>query len=224
MKRISLLILVLLLPLLAACGTAPVSESGESGPLSTETTPVVVEPEASPAEPQASPTEPEASATALPDETPTKEATMEPTESPATPESTPAPEPTVAATTAPSTNPTPDMEVQAPEDVIFIYERQGGFAGFCDTLTVTMEVAVWTSCMRSGGKVELNQARQQRLRELTTQFASFQSRSEDNPGGSDSMTQIIRFFGSGTQLNTPELEQELQLMASELLGEAYQTE
>lgn len=212
MRRL-ILCLIGLLMLLSACGAVPntadtgtTASTDETTPVTNEASPVVEEEPVAVSSPAASP---------LPTATATLEAeaaTM-----------TPAPMPTIKATTAPI-NPTPEMPVDDPvaPEVIFVYEREGGFAGFCDTVTVYPTEAAWVNCNGRAQNFALDPATTEELRKLAAGFGPFQTDSEDNPGGSDSMRLGIRFYGTGSAAVTSDVEASLHRIGQDILQKAYQ--
>lgn len=156
----------------------------------------------------------------------TNDSTPKPTTKPTdkattTPNQTPTQKPTLTPTREPTMIPT--TNAQRSSELIYIYRREGGFAGFCDTLTVRTNEAYWESCQAQSATVVLKPETSTQLRQLANQYAPFETSREDNPGGSDSMTQSIHFYGIGNEQMTGEVESTLNMIASELLREAYQT-
>ena len=82
----------------------------------------------------------------------------------------------------------------------------------------------WESCQAQSVIVVFKSDTSIQLRQLANQYAAFDTKREDNPGGSDSMTQSIQFYGIGNEQMTDEVESTLNMIAAELLREAYQTQ
>lgn len=132
---------------------------------------------------------------------------------------TPAPNETVVAagTATPGAQPTAGTE--APEGVIMVFRRDGGIAGFCDTLTVMAETATLESCNPNypQGDVAIDPAMQAQLLALQEQYASFTASESDAPGAADAMTYTIEFYGMGAEAFTPDVQQELQMIGQSIM-------
>ncbi|MGB0385570.1 MAG: hypothetical protein ACPGWR_12170 [Ardenticatenaceae bacterium] len=233
MKALHLFCFLLWLPFMAACNHTPTAPSTSSG---TDPSPTPSANSSASATPTQAPTTkptimPTQTASATPTQAPTTKPTIMPTQTASAPSTssgtatpTQAPTtkstPTQGGTTMPTT--TPIANTQPASQLIYIYQREGGFAGFCDTLTVRPQEAYWKSCKGQSATVPLNPETTQQLQQLLTQYAPYQNSSEDNPGGSDSMTESIQFQGNGNEEMTSEVEKMLRIIGSELLGEAYQ--
>jgi hypothetical protein len=124
--------------------------------------------------------------------------------------------PTMAVST-PETQPT--MESEMPEGVIIIFKRDGGIAGFCDTLTVNAETVTLTSCNPNypQGEMALDPAIQARLFALQEQYTTFTTSETDAPGAADAMTYTVEFYGIGPEAFTPDAQQEVQMIGQNLL-------
>lgn len=214
MRRLTLCLTILLM-LLTACGAVPNTADTGTTASTEEATPVTSEEEATPVVEE----EPVASSSPTASPLPTAEATQEVEAA----TMTPAPMATVKATSAP-VNPTPGMPMEDPlaPEVIFIYEREGGFAGFCDTVTVYATEATWVNCNGRAMTFPLDPATTEELRKLATGYSAFKTDSEDNPGGSDSMRLGIRFNGTGSAAVTSDVEATLHRIGQEILQKAYQ--
>ncbi|MBA3532502.1 MAG: hypothetical protein H0T73_11315 [Ardenticatenales bacterium] len=114
--------------------------------------------------------------------------------------------------------PTPTVE-ELPE-FIMVYSREGGIAGFCDTLTVSREEAVLEHCGGEVTSIPIEPAVQEELTKIVQQYSSFDNTSEDNPGGTDSMTQQLLFNGVGGETAGEQTIATLTQIATTLIGKA----
>ena len=196
MNPLHFLCFLLLLSVMVACNDTPTAHNETPIPSTNDSTP----------KPTTKPTD---KATTTPNQTPTQKPTLTPIHA------------SIITPTEPTMTPT--TNAQRSSELIYIYRREGGFAGFCDTLTVRTNEAYWESCQAQSAIVVLKSDTSTQLRQLANQYAPFETSREDNPGGSDSMTQSIHFYGIGNEQMTGEVESTLNMIASELLREAYQT-
>lgn len=138
---------------------------------------------------------------------------------------TPAPNETVVPVETPTVGmestpkPQPTMEGEMPAGVIMVFKRDGGFAGFCDTLTVMAETATLESCNTNfpSGEMQLDPAMQAQLLALQEQYTTFTVSESDAPGAADAMTYTIEFYGTGAEAFTPDTQQELMMIGQTLL-------
>lgn len=138
---------------------------------------------------------------------------------------TPAPNETVVPVETPTVvmestpKPQPTMEGEVPEGVIMVFKRDGGIAGFCDTLTVMVETATLESCNTNfpSGEMQLDPAMQAELLALQEQYTTFTISESDAPGAADAMTFTIEFYGIGSEAFTPDTQQELMMIGNNLL-------
>ncbi len=170
-------------------------------------------------------------ATQIPDATPepVEEATVVTVSTPVieADSGTPAPNETVVPVASPTEmvlgtpKPMPTGENNVPDGVIMVFKRDGGFAGFCDTLTVTAETATLESCntnFPSGGMV-LDPELRGRLLALHEEYTTFKVSESDAPGAADAMTFTVEFYGQGGETFTPDTQQELMIIGRTLLDE-----
>jgi hypothetical protein len=128
-----------------------------------------------------------------------------------------------ASTEEPATEPETSGEGEvAMPDTVITFTREGGFAGFCDELVVSPMEAQWTTCNGDAASTPLEDAFQQELQSLASQYQSFDHQTEDNPDGSDNMVQTLHFEGVGEQEPTEEVMNRLMEMSNELLAQFWQ--
>ncbi len=206
MKRttINLLLLMLLVIGITACTGASNPEVVEPETADTVATEIT----------SASP-EPVEEATVVAIETPEEEIEVE--------AGTPAPNETIVVSETPTIEST--LEPQATEEgemadgIIMVFRRDGGIAGFCDTLTVRVETVTLESCNPNfaQGEMPLDPAMQAELLALQEQYSTFTTSQTDAPGAADAMTYTVEFNGTGVQAFTPDVEQQVMMIGQELL-------
>jgi len=125
--------------------------------------------------------------------------------------------PTTVAVSTPK--PLPTTEGEVPQGVIMVFKRDGGFAGFCDTLTVMAETATLESCNANfpSGEMALDPAIQAELLALQEQNTTFTISESDAPGAADAMTFTVEFYGQGAETFTPDTQQQLIMIGQSLL-------
>lgn len=136
---------------------------------------------------------------------------------------TPAPNETViaseTATVVNTPEPQPTEEGEVSDGIIMVFRRDGGIAGFCDTLTVRAETVTLESCNPNypQGETSLDPAMQAQLLALQEQYTTFTASQTDAPGAADAMTYSVEFYGTGAQAFTPDIEREVLLIGQTLL-------
>jgi uncharacterized protein YraI len=119
-----------------------------------------------------------------------------------TPVLTPLPSPFVTVTLSAKTpTPTPG--------VVLSYQRVGGIAGFCDSLTISSTgVVTYQAGCRGISRVQtLGPTRLAQLEQLARDIGSFRFESEDNPGRPDNLRVELSFDGSGPTASAAQQEQ-----------------
>ncbi len=107
-------------------------------------------------------------------------------------------------------------------DIVLEYGREGGIAGFCDTLTVRVAEAYWESCTGLSAVVPVDEATGAVLIDYLQGYESFVEEGTEPAVGADRMTETIRFHGVGKGEASAEVRAELKLIATELMAEAMQ--
>jgi hypothetical protein len=103
---------------------------------------------------------------------------------------------------------------------VLIFERQGGIAGFQDKLVVGYGGEYYLSRGATGDRIGmLPSDRRMELQGWLDRLAPFTWKSEDNPGGPDSMVQVLVWAGLGTANADDAQQQELLDWAANLLQE-----
>jgi hypothetical protein len=113
------------------------------------------------------------------------------------------------------------------QDVVFIFRREGGIAGFCDDLIVYLSgEAEASSCAGQESaapvSVQLTPDQQADLKEWTESLQPFEFVQTD-PATADALTIRIQFFGTGESAYTDADLQAIQEMAQDLLDRAMST-
>jgi hypothetical protein len=206
MKRttINLLLLMLLVIGITACTGASNPEVVEPETADTVATEIT----------SASP-EPVEEATVVAIETPEEEIEVE--------AGTPAPNETIVVSETPTIESTPEPQAteegEMADGIIMVFRRDGGIAGFCDTLTVRVETVTLESCNPNfaQGEMPLDPAMQAELLALQEQYSTFTTSQTDAPGAADAMTYTVEFNGTGVQAFTPDVEQQVMMIGQELL-------
>lgn len=127
-----------------------------------------------------------------------------------------APQATVSAT------PETGGSDQPPGQPRLTFQEEGGIAGFCDTLVVTLEVARYESCKGPTAERPTSASERDVLAEASNRLKSFTVRSEDNPGGPDSLTRVLTLVGAGSAEATEEDQIALTRLATEILRDLRQ--
>lgn len=121
---------------------------------------------------------------------------------------------------APATESTP-VAAEALPETLLVYTREGGIAGFCDTLTVGVEEATWESCRGDQtATIPLDEQTRTQLEEFARRYAPLNQSGEDNPGGPDSLQQGFDFRGIGVEEPTEEAITELNGIIANILEQA----
>lgn len=103
----------------------------------------------------------------------------------------------------------------------FVWRREGGFAGFCDVVTIEEAVATIASCrtdppeIRSEAPLSADQAR--RLAGWVAVTRSFE-RIESDDAVADGMTITLTFFGKGQTAPTDDLLSDIGALVNEILA------
>lgn len=124
--------------------------------------------------------------------------------------------PTLAATFEPAGNSLPE--------IIMVFVREGGIAGFCDTMTVRLTDAVVESCTQGQKVATVTPGLQDELVTLAQQYSSKVIQQTDAPGAADAMTVTVEFYGVGLEPLTPEVEARLFEIGNELISNAASTQ
>lgn len=106
------------------------------------------------------------------------------------------------------------------------WRREGGIAGFCDVVTVSLSgPATVASCATEPpevrDEVELSAEQTSRLQALIDRLASF-NREQGDPATADAMTITIVFLGQGEARPSEVDVAAIEALANELLQEANQ--
>ena len=104
------------------------------------------------------------------------------------------------------------------------WRREGGIAGFCDVVTITLpDEATVSSCASDPPQVreelELTAEQATRLQALIDSLASFDRETSD-PGTADAMTITIVFLGRGEVLPSDDDVAAIEALAAEVLQTA----
>jgi hypothetical protein len=116
-----------------------------------------------------------------------------------------------------------------PATLALVWKREGGIAGFCDTLTVFRSGEVYTNNCNSQteGRMStfadlLTSRERQQFSDWLTEFGEMQLDASDPEGVADRMVVMVEFLGTGSQ-SLPESEQQVLLnFAQELYQEVNQ--
>jgi len=85
------------------------------------------------------------------------------------------------------------------------YTRQGGVAGFCDTLTITRDTRVtWTTCRGKRVQDRLTNTEREALMGLLRTYRPFEGGHRADPNRPDDMTRWVVVQGFGSQQAGPE--------------------
>jgi hypothetical protein len=122
------------------------------------------------------------------------------------------------ATSTPLIEPT--AAVQELPETLLIFTREGGIAGFCDTLTVHADDASLEHCGGQSSLITLDEQTRAELEALARRYAPTVVGGEDNPGGPDSLKQVLDFRGIGSEEPTEEVLDALRAIASNLITQA----
>jgi hypothetical protein len=113
-----------------------------------------------------------------------------------------------------------------PATLAMVWKREGGIAGFCDTLTVFRSGEVFTNnCNgQSDGKMGtiaglLTAREQTQFKNWIAEFEETKLDASDPKGVADRMVVTLEFFGSGTQQPAESEEQALFSFAQNLYQE-----
>jgi hypothetical protein len=115
-----------------------------------------------------------------------------------------------------------------PATLALIWKREGGIAGFCDTLTVFRSGEVYTSkCKQTDGRMGtfadlLSAEEQAQFSDWIAEFAETDYDSSDPKGVADRMVVTLRLFGAGNKPPTKSEQQELFKFAQNLYRELAQ--
>ncbi|MBP8949032.1 MAG: hypothetical protein KBG73_09330 [Candidatus Promineofilum sp.] len=106
------------------------------------------------------------------------------------------------------------------------WRREGGIAGFCDVVTVSIPgPATVASCASDPpqvrGEVELSAEQTSRLQALIDRLDSFDRQTTD-PATADAMTITVVFLGRGTAQPTAADVVAIEALANEVLQEAQE--
>ena len=106
------------------------------------------------------------------------------------------------------------------------WRREGGIAGFCDVVTVSIPgPATVASCASDPpqvrGEVELSAEQTSRLQALIDRLDSFDRQTTD-PATADAMTITVVFLGRGTAQPTADDVVAIEALANEVLQEAQE--
>ncbi len=115
-----------------------------------------------------------------------------------------------------------------PASTAFIWKREGGIAGFCDTLTVFRSGEVYTSqCNSSDGRMDtfanlLSPDEQVQFNDWMDQFGELNLDASDPEGVADRMTVTLDLFGTGDKQPTDSQEQALFEFAQNMYQDLMQ--
>jgi hypothetical protein len=122
------------------------------------------------------------------------------------------------ATSTPLIEPT--AAVQELPETLLIFTREGGIAGFCDTLTVHAAEASLEHCGGQSSLITLDEQTQAELEALARRYGPTVVGGEDNLGGPDSLKQVLDFRGIGSEEPTEEVLDTLRGIASDIISRA----
>jgi hypothetical protein len=116
-----------------------------------------------------------------------------------------------------------------PATVAMTWKREGGIAGFCDSMTVYLSGEVHASSCKGGQYVEerlidvLSEDEMAKFDEWLSRYGNVNIEASDPKGVSDRMVVILTFMGTGSQQTLSASEkQELVNFAQELFQRVYQ--
>ena len=94
----------------------------------------------------------------------------------------------------------PKPTAQDPLDKLSELRLEGGFAGFCDHLTVFADghASLSSECTDEKSEFQVSEDLLGQLMAQISDFGSFTYEFEDNPGGADSLYTELKFYGQGT--------------------------
>jgi len=115
-----------------------------------------------------------------------------------------------------------------PATVAMTWKREGGIAGFCDSMTVYLSGEVRASSCKQGQYIEerlidiLSEEEFARLDEWLSKYGSVAIDASDPKGVADRMVVTLTFMGTGSQETlTESIEQKLLSFAQELHQQLY---
>jgi hypothetical protein len=108
--------------------------------------------------------------------------------------------------------------------VVIDWHREGGIAGFCDSLTVTEDTATATPCDGQPVQIELTAEQAGQVRDWAATLASFTYTSDDGPDVADRMVITLTFTGRGSTVATDVDFQAIQDFASQVYLSAAASE
>ena len=149
-------------------------------------------------------------------------------------EGTPAPNETVVAT-EPSTGTVPTAEVPIentvpitegmaiPEGALMVVTRNGGIAGFCDTVTIYNDDRVtWESCnANQGGDATLDATLHDELLQFVEMYGNIAFEYTDAPGAADAMTIGVHIAGTGSTSLDENGQRNLLIFANDVFNSLY---
>lgn len=145
-------------------------------------------------------------------------------------EGTPAPNETVVAT-MPSTDTMPTIEstvpvtegMEIPEGALMVITRNGGIAGFCDTVTIYNDDRVtWESCNATqGGDATLDATLHDELMQLVEMYGNIAFENTDAPGAADAMTIGVHIAGTGSASLDENGQRNLLIFANDVFNTLY---
>ncbi len=103
----------------------------------------------------------------------------------------------------------------------FAWHREGGFAGFCDDISVYLTGEIYATSCKSGtatglGRSRLDAAQLAQVYAWVDKFKNFEFSNSDGEGVADSMTTYLTFTGSGNEQPTEEDQQAILEFAANL--------
>jgi hypothetical protein len=115
------------------------------------------------------------------------------------------------------------MESEEDPSVAFQWERKGGFAGFCDALTVFRDGSATAENCRTQRSDDqeafrLDEKQLIELYEWLDGYASFAYLQEDAPGAADSMAVRLTFQGDGDTQASETEQAQFALFAQDVYG------
>jgi hypothetical protein len=116
-----------------------------------------------------------------------------------------------------------------PATVAMTWKREGGIAGFCDSMTVYLSGEVHASSCKGGQYAEerlidvLSKDEMAKFDEWLSKYGNVNIEASDPKGVADRMVVILTFMGTGSQQTLSASEkQELENFAQELFQRVYQ--
>jgi hypothetical protein len=103
----------------------------------------------------------------------------------------------------------------------FAWHREGGFAGFCDDISVYLTGEIYATSCKSGtaaglGRSRLDAAQLAQIYAWVDKFKNFEISHSDGEGVPDSLTTYLTFSGAGTEQPTEEDQQAILEFAADL--------